>query len=89
MALGSTMGGVLRLVLGQGARQIAYGMGGGLVAAFLITHPMRSVLGEELVNSPLIYGLVIAVIALVGLLALWVPARRATRVDPMTALRAE
>lgn len=89
MALGATMGGVLRLVLGQGARQIAYGMGGGLIAAFLITRPMRGVLGEELVNSPLIYGLVIAVIALVGLFALWVPARRATRVDPMTALRAE
>jgi predicted permease len=89
MALGATMGGVLRMVLGQGARQIACGLGGGLLAAFLITRPLRGVMGEELVNSPLIYGVVVVVIALVGLVALWVPARRATRIDPMEALRAE
>ena len=89
MALGATMGGVLQLVLRRGARQIALGLGGGLIAAFLITRPLQSVFGEELVNSPLIYGLVSAVIAGVGLLALWVPARRATKIDPMVALRSE
>lgn len=89
MALGATVGGVLRLVLRQGARQITLGLGGGLVAAFFITRPLRNVFGDEVVNSPLIYGLVVAVIGAVGLLALWVPARRAAKIDPMEALRSE
>jgi len=89
MALGATVNGVLQLVLRQGARQIAIGLSFGLFAAFLITRPLQNVLGDELVNSPLIYGLVVTVIATVGFLALWVPARRATKIDPMEALRAE
>lgn len=89
MALGATVGGVLQLVLRQGARQIAFGLGGGLVAAFLITRPLQNVFGDELVNSPLVYGVVIVVITTVGLLALWAPARRAAKTDPMEALRAE
>lgn len=89
MALGATVGGVLQLVLRQGAKQIAFGLGGGLIAAFFITRPLTDVFGDELVNSPLVYGLVVAVIAAAGLLALWIPARRAAKIDPMEALRAE
>lgn len=89
MALGATVGNVLQLVLRQGARQISTGLVLGLVVAIAITRPMRSVLGDELVNSPLIYGLVTLLIATVGFLALWVPARRAARIDPMEALRSE
>jgi putative ABC transport system permease protein len=89
MALGATVGNVLQLVLRQGARQIVTGLVLGLIAAIVITRPMGGIFGDELVNSPLIYALVALLIGAVGLLALWVPARRATRVDPMEALRSE
>ncbi|MBX3747896.1 MAG: ABC transporter permease [Verrucomicrobiae bacterium] len=89
MALGATVTGVLGLVLRQGARPIGIGLAGGLVAAFFITRPLQGVFGDEFVNSPLVYGAVVMVVGGVGLVALLVPARRAARVHPMEALRAE
>jgi predicted permease len=87
MALGSTVGQVLRLVLLQGGLQIAAGLGIGLVAGFLLTRPLEALFGEEAGNSPAIYLFVAALICVVGLAALWIPARRAARIEPMVALR--
>ena len=89
MALGSTLEQLLRLVLKQGGRQIGLGLAVGLVGGFLLTRPLEQVFGSAMPNNPFIYLAVTMTIALVGLAALWLPARRATRVDPMIALRAE
>lgn len=89
MALGSSIQQVLGLVLRQGGRQIGLGLGVGLVAGFLLTRPLESVFGGRMANNPAIYVVVTVLISLVGLAALWLPARRAARIDPMEALRAE
>jgi predicted permease len=89
MALGATVGQVLRLVLAQGGRQIVVGLAVGLAAGFALTRPLGNIFGASVANHPAIYAVVAAVIALVGIVALWLPARRASRVDPMVALRAE
>jgi len=89
LALGATVAQVLRLVLFQGGRQIAAGLGAGLVAGYLLTRPLGSLFGPQTANGPAVYGFVAAVIGLVGLVALWLPARRVARIDPLTALRSE
>lgn len=89
MALGASVGQVLRLVLRQGGLQIGVGLATGLVGGFLLTRPLQSTLGGEMMNNPVIYVLVALLIASVGLVALWLPARRATHIDPMEALRSE
>jgi putative ABC transport system permease protein len=89
MALGSSIQQVLGLVLRQGGRQIGLGLGVGLVAGFLLTRPLESVFGGQMANNPAIYVIVTVLISLVGLAALWLPARRAARIDPMEALRSE
>jgi predicted permease len=89
MALGATLGQVLRLVLLQGGRQIAAGVGVGLVAGFFLTRPLETLFGSQMANNPGVYLLVSALIGLVGIVALWIPARRAARIDPMVALRSE
>lgn len=89
MALGATVGQVLRLVFAQGGRQIALGLIIGLLGGFLLTRPVQSLFGAGMTNNPLIYLLVAALTALVGFLALWLPAHRAARIDPMVALRTD
>jgi predicted permease len=89
MALGATVGQVLRSVLGQGGRQIALGLSAGLGAGYLLTRPLETVFGRAATNNALIYLVVASVIALVGLAALWLPAARAAHIDPMEALRTE
>jgi ABC-type antimicrobial peptide transport system permease subunit len=89
MALGATIGQVLRMVLLKGGRQIAAGIGVGLVAGFLLTRPLESIFGSQMANNPGVYIFVSALVGLVGLAALWMPARRAARIDPMVALRSE
>lgn len=87
-ALGASVRQVLGAVLTQGGRQVALGLGLGLVAGFGLTRPLQSVLGQ-VTNNPLLYAGIALLIAAVGFLALWIPARRTTRIDPMTALRQE
>ncbi len=93
MALGADQGLILRMVLGQAALQVALGLAAGLALTLLI-----SVLGEKGLQSflfqtsprdPLTYAAVSVLLTLVALIATFFPARRATKVDPMTALRAE
>ena len=93
MALGAHYSRILRMVLRQGAVQLALGLvlGVGLALALATAGGRRiqNILFGVSARDPLTYATVIAVITSVSFLATLVPARRATRVDPMIALRAE
>jgi len=88
-ALGAAAGDVLRMVFGEGTRLALTGLAVGLVGALLLTRYMTSLLFAVKATDPLIYAVVAGILTLVTLLACWLPARRATKVDPMVALRAE
>jgi predicted permease len=89
LALGADPGDVLRMVLRHGARLTAAGVFIGLIAAFALTRVMQGVLFETPPTDPVTFATFGTVIALAAMLACFVPARRATRVDPVSALRAE
>jgi predicted permease len=93
MALGANDGRILGMVLKQGAAQIglglALGLGFALVVAAAAGNAIQNTLFGVSAKDPLTYGAVIALVTTVSLVATLVPARRATRVDPMVALRAE
>jgi predicted permease len=87
MALGATKGGVLGMVLGQGMRLTVIGLSVGLAASFFLTRLLQAQLFNVRPTDPATLTLVTAFIALVALVACYVPARRATNVDPMVTLR--
>jgi predicted permease len=89
MALGADPGSVLRLVVGQGMIVALAGAGAGLVAALLLTRLMASLLYGVGPMDPATYSGVAALLLAVAFLASYLPARRAARIDPMKALRAE
>ena len=89
MALGAKPGTVVRMVMQEGLRLTLLGVGLGLVAAFALTRFMQSLLFEVNAADPLILGGVALFLSAVAALACFIPARRATRIDPMMALRAE
>jgi putative ABC transport system permease protein len=89
MALGAVAGDVLRLVIGQGMWTTIVGMVIGIGGSFALTRTMQSLLFGVSTTDPLTLLGVVVLLAGVAFLACWIPARRATRVDPLVALRYE
>jgi len=89
MALGAKRGDVLRLILGQGTRMVLIGEVIGIAGALVLAHLITSLLYGVQANDPWVFASVGMVLAVVALLACYIPARRAAKVDPMVALRYE
>ena len=89
MALGATPGTVMRMVLGHGRRLTLVGVAVGIGGALVVSRLMQQALFEVDPADPLIYVAVSAALLMVAECASWFPARRATRIDPVVALRTE
>lgn len=89
IALGALDGDVQRLILGQGAALTAIGLGAGLLGAFWLTTFLSSQLYGITARDPVTFVGVALLLGAVSLLASWIPARRALRVDPVSVLKAE
>ena len=89
LALGAQTRDVIVLIVTQGLRLILLGLAVGLIGAFALTRVISSLLFGVTAKDPLTFVLVALALALVGLAACFIPALRATRVDPMEALRCE
>jgi predicted permease len=89
LALGAQRGNVLGLVVGEGLRMAGIGVAIGLAAAFFVTRLLQSQLYGVTTSDPFTYALTATILVMVTLLACYIPARRAARIDPMEALRYE
>jgi ABC-type antimicrobial peptide transport system permease subunit len=87
VALGARRLDVMRLVVGQGMRLAAIGLGVGLVGALGVTRVVRSLLFGVTPTDPISFASITIFLTLVAAVASWLPARRATSVDPIVALR--
>jgi putative ABC transport system permease protein len=89
MALGARAGDVIRMIFRQGVLQVVLGLVLGLAFAATVARFMSVILFQVQPRDPAVFGGVAALLAITGLCACLVPARRATRVDPLVALRSE
>jgi putative ABC transport system permease protein len=89
MAVGAERGQIMRLVLTAGMTWALTGIGIGLFGAFALSHVLRTLLFEVGVRDPITFSTVGVLLALVAMLACYIPAARATRIDPLIALRSE
>jgi putative ABC transport system permease protein len=89
IALGAEQRDILKLIVGQGMVLIAIGAGIGLALAFAATRVLKSLLFGISATDPLTFAVVVILLMAVALLACYLPARRATKVDPLEALRYE
>ena len=89
MALGAQRANVLWLVLGRASTAAAVGTAGGIAGALALRQAIATQLIGVSAADPVVLGAVAAVIFMVAILAAWVPARRASRIDPMKSLRGE
>lgn len=89
MALGAGRSEVLRMVIGQGMKQALAGAAAGIAGALLLSQLMSKMLYGVRPSDPITFGSVIAVLGTAALLASCIPARKATRIEPMSALRSE
>jgi ABC-type antimicrobial peptide transport system permease subunit len=88
-AIGATQGQIMALILRQGAIRAGIGLAAGLAGALYLTRFLKSQLFDVPAIDPFSYVAVVLVLGIVALLACWIPARRAARVDPLVALRVD
>ncbi len=89
LALGAQVDDVLRFVVQRGMRLTLVGIGLGLLASFALTGLMKALLFGVSATDPLTFGVIASLLLVVAFVACFIPARRATKVDPLTALRSE
>jgi len=89
VALGAQRGNIIGMVVRQGVELVAFGIAAGLAGALALTRVMATLLFGVSTTDAVTFSLVALVLAMVAILATWLPARRATSVDPMIALREE
>lgn len=89
MALGAQRSDIFKTVLREGAAIVVFGVAAGLIGSAMLTQSLRTLLFDIKPTDPLTFGVITALLSVVALLACFIPAQRAIRIDPLVALRHE